>query len=177
MEKWNEMGPSDSNQIKIKIKLKIKSETRLKVKTHFKRPLQAIFEVFYFRISVVNVIFSFSTMNSLLQERLRLIDLLSVLHVRDVCLFFTQWCSKYRNLKCWWKWNAEMHPNMRQAYDQGLAPKSCFLFLVFIFKIELWIVLKFKRWEYHETKQNRSTRMTRYGFGPVALPRISRNRL
>ena len=173
MEKWNEMGPSESNQIKSKL---IKSETRLKVKTRFKRLLQVIYEVFYFRISVVNVIFSFSTMNSLLQERLRLIDLLSVLHVRD-CLFFTHWCSKYRNLKFWWKWNAEMHPNMRQAYDQGLAPKSFFLFLVFIFKIELWIVLKFKRWEYHETKQNRSTRMTRYGFGSVALPRISRSRL
>ena len=82
---------SNQNQteIKIKIKLKIKSETRLKVTTRFKRPLQAIYEVFYFRISVVNVIFSFSTMNSLLQERLRLIDLLSVLHVRDVCLCFT----------------------------------------------------------------------------------------
>ena len=66
MEKWNEMGPSESNQIKSKL---IKSETRLKVKTRFKRLLQVIYEVFYFRISVVNVIFSFPTMNSLLQEK------------------------------------------------------------------------------------------------------------
>ena len=66
-----------------------------------------------------------------------------------------------------------MHQKIRQVYGQGPAIKSCFLFAVFTFKVELWIVLKFKRREYHETKQNGSTRITRYGFGFVALRETS----
>ena len=48
-----------------------------------------------------------------------------------------------------------MHPKIRHVYDSQPAPKSCFLFAVFTFKIELGIVLKLKRWEYHETKQKK----------------------
>ena len=66
-----------------------------------------------------------------------------------------------------------MHPKIRQVYDQGPAIKSCFFFAVFTFKVEVWIVLKLKRREYYETKQNGSTLITRYGFGFVALRETS----
>ena len=63
-----------------------------------------------------------------------------------------------------------MHPKMTQVYDQGPAPKKLVLFAVFYIQDRAKDSFETQTMEYHETKQNGSTRITRCGFWPVALP-------
>ena len=62
-----------------------------------------------------------------------------------------------------------MHPKITQVYDQGPAPKKLVFFAVFYIQDRAMESFETQTMEYHETKKNGLTRITRSGFWPVAL--------
>ena len=120
------MGLSESNQIKSKSKSNQKSN--LKQDFKLKPVSNAFFGLFTSLFTLGSELlmwyFLFLRCTHCYKKWLWLIDLLSFPHVRDVCLFFTHWCSKHRNLKCWWKWKCKDASKDYTGIRSGTCPKN-----------------------------------------------------
>ena len=81
-------GTKWSCQNEIKSKSNIKSKTRLLVKTRFKRTFRLFMSLSTLVSQLLMCYFLFLGSTHCYKKSPQLIDLLSVLHVRDFCLFF-----------------------------------------------------------------------------------------
>ena len=112
------------------IKSKSKSNQKSNLKQDFKlKPVSNAFfglftSLFTLGSELLMWYFLFLRCTHCYKKWLWLIDLLSFPHVRDVCLFFTHWCSKHRNLKCWWKWKCKDASKDYTGIRSGTCPKN-----------------------------------------------------
>ena len=86
-----------------------------------------------------------------------------------------------------WRLETRLVATWHESRDNFSAPESCFVFIVFAFKIKVSIILKIMQWNYKLTKQNwmvfglatvlpiQPVWILKFVFGPEKFPGLSRN--
>ena len=86
-----------------------------------------------------------------------------------------------------WRLETRLVATWHESRDNFSAPESCFVFIVFAFKIKVSIILKIMPWNYKLTKQNwmvfglatvlpiQQVWILKFVFGPEKFPGLSRN--
>ena len=86
-----------------------------------------------------------------------------------------------------WRLETRLVTTWHESRDNFSAPESCFVFIVFAFKIKVSIILKIMQWNYKLTKQNwmvfglatvlpiQQVWILKFVFGPEKFPGLSRN--
>jgi len=85
-----------------------------------------------------------------------------------------------------WRLETRLVATWHESRDNFSGPESCFVFIVFAFKIKVLIILKIMQWNYKLTKQNwmvfglatvlpiQQVWILKFVFGPENFPGLSR---